>query len=125
MGERDSSGDKADKATETLLPPPSTLRKPLVGESEAVTVTVPLLLPLEGDTVYPVGGVTVQATLEVTFKVPEAPGARLRTVGSTLRLGTVFSPPPLLHDKANKQEKKAATNNPLKFRDSKLRIMFT
>ena len=81
----------------SFSPPPSQ-------EAPAVTVTVPLLLPLAGDTVYPEDALAVQATFDEMLMVPDAPPARVKVVGDTLKdsvtsgvgVGFVppFSPPP-------------------------------
>ena len=45
---------------------PLTVRVPPAAVAEAFTVIVPLLLPLVGVAVYPLGALTVHATFEVT-----------------------------------------------------------
>ena len=75
--------------TETVLLLPLTVMVPPVAEALAVTLTVPLLLPLAGDTVYPLEALTVQATFDVMFMVPEAPPARVRVLGLTLKVSVV------------------------------------
>ena len=87
--------------TDTVLLLPLMVTVPPVAEASAVTFTVPLLLPLAGDTVYPLEALTVQATFDVMFMVPEAPPARVREAGLTLKLSVVgvgvglsFPPPP-------------------------------
>ena len=71
--------------TETLLLLPLTVTVPPVAEAPAVTVTVPLLLPLAGDTVYPEDALAVQATFDEMLMVPDAPPARVKVVGDTLK----------------------------------------
>ena len=89
--------------TDADLPLPLTVTVPPVAEAGAVTLTVPLLLPLVGDTVYPFVALTVQATFEVILIVPDAPPARVRVLGLTLNVSVVgvgvgvglsFPPPP-------------------------------
>ena len=88
--------------TDAVLLFPFIVTVPPVAEAPAVTLTVPLLLPLAGDTVYPLEALTVQATFDVMFMVPEAPPARVRVLGLTLKVSVVgvgvglspFPPPP-------------------------------
>ena len=71
--------------TETVLLLPFTVTVPPAADDAAVTLTVPLLLPLVGVTVYPVVALTVQATFDEMLMVPDAPPARVKVVGDTLK----------------------------------------
>ena len=85
-----------ERATDTLFVLVLTVRKPLLGLSPAVTVTVPLLLPLVGLAVKPAGAETVQLAFEVMLIVAEAFGLSCRTSGETLRVsasGLSLCPP--------------------------------
>ena len=92
----------ADRVTLTDLVFPLIVRVPPAAVADAVTVMVPLLLPLVGLAVYPLGALTVHATFELTLIVPDAPPARVRVVGLALRVSVVgvgpgfspFPPPP-------------------------------
>ena len=64
---------------------PFTVTVPPAADAPAVILTLPLLLPLAGETVYPVEAVTVQATFEVILIVVEAPPAKVTEVGLTLK----------------------------------------
>ena len=82
------------KVTLTDLLPPLIVRVPPAAVEPAVTFTEPLLLPEVGVAVYPLGALTVHATLDVMLMVPDAPAARERVVGLTLRDSVVVPPPP-------------------------------
>jgi hypothetical protein len=77
--------------TVTVLDLPLIVTVPPAAEALAVILTLPLLLPLAGDTVYPVEALTVQATLEDMLTVVDAPPARVTAVGLTLKDSVVGS----------------------------------
>ncbi len=97
-----AAAEGAEMVTLTDLLFPLIVRVPPAAVADAVTVMVPLLLPLVGLAVYPLGALTVHATFELTLIVPDAPPARVRVVGLALRVSVVgvgpgfspFPPPP-------------------------------
>ena len=90
-----AAAEGAEMVTLTDLLFPFTVRVPPAAVADAFTVTVPLLLPLAGVAVYPLGAVTVQATLELMLICAEAPPAKVRVVGLTLRFSVVGAGPGL------------------------------
>ena len=94
-----AAAEGAEMVTLTDLLFPFTVRVPPAAVADAFTVTVPLLLPLAGVAVYPVVALAVQATFDEMLMVPDAPPARVKVVGDTLKdsvtsgVGVGFVPP--------------------------------